>query len=142
MTYICTGPEDAPHLGSLRRLAPSTTRLALRPEPPSVHNRGTAVREKRKKIWIDPFQTYLSVRIAVYFILYQAAVWSLFAIERSMLSALEETVGPAGVALGFFFLVLCVLVLGLLFIVLITCAREGVAGLVAQLWCRFERGRR
>jgi branched-chain amino acid transport system permease protein len=33
------------------------------------------------------------------------------------------------------------LILGLLFIVLITGAREGVAGLAAQLWRRLERGR-
>jgi branched-chain amino acid transport system permease protein len=33
------------------------------------------------------------------------------------------------------------LILGLLFIVLITGAREGVAGLLTQLWRRFDRGR-
>jgi nitrogen fixation/metabolism regulation signal transduction histidine kinase len=74
------------------------------------------MREKRKKIWIDRFQTYLSLRIAFYFILYQVAVWSLFAIERNLFAAMEETVGPAGVALCFFILVVSVLLLGILFI--------------------------
>jgi len=74
------------------------------------------MREKRKKIWIDRFQTYLSVRIALYFILYQFAVWSLFALERNLMVAMEETVGPVGVALCCFVLFLSVLVLGILFI--------------------------
>jgi hypothetical protein len=36
------------------------------------------MRNLRRKIWIDRFQTLLSVRLALYFVLYQLAVWSLF----------------------------------------------------------------
>src|SRR5438105_1864351 len=36
------------------------------------------VLEKRREVWIDRFQTCLSVRLGVYFVLYQAALWALF----------------------------------------------------------------
>jgi hypothetical protein len=49
------------------------------------------VREKRKKIWIDRFQTYLSVRLAVYFLLYQVAVWALFWIDARMTTLGDAT---------------------------------------------------
>jgi nitrogen fixation/metabolism regulation signal transduction histidine kinase len=48
---------------------------------------------KRKKIWIDRFQTYLVVRIAVYCVLFQAAVWALAMIDRTVGGALETFVG-------------------------------------------------
>ena len=38
--------------------------------------------EKRKNVWIDSFQTKLSVWIAVYFLLYQVICWLLFGIGR------------------------------------------------------------
>ena len=52
------------------------------------------MRNQRKKIWIDRFQTYLFIRIAAYCVLYQAAVWILVGIERSIFVALEGLVGP------------------------------------------------
>jgi methyl-accepting chemotaxis protein len=74
------------------------------------------VRNQRKKIWIDRFQTSLSVRIAAYCVLYQAAVWLLVGIERSIFAALEAIVGP-GVAGGcFLFLASAVVLLGFLFV--------------------------
>jgi hypothetical protein len=42
------------------------------------------MRQKRKKVWIDRFQTNLSIRMAVYFLLYQAGVWALFGISDRM----------------------------------------------------------
>ena len=38
--------------------------------------------EKRRKIWIDSFQTKLSLWITVYFLLYQVIVWLVFGIGR------------------------------------------------------------
>lgn len=34
------------------------------------------MKEHRKRIWIDPFQTGLLLRIAVYLVLYQVVVWA------------------------------------------------------------------
>src|SRR2546423_1418137 len=73
------------------------------------------MRNQRKKIWIDRFQTYLSLRMSVYFILYQAAVWSLVAIERRMVD-LEETLGGVGVAYSSVITPVAVVVLAALFI--------------------------
>jgi hypothetical protein len=49
--------------------------------------------EKRKKVWIDRLQTLLSIRLALYFVLYQITVWLLFAIERNMSEALGHLFG-------------------------------------------------
>jgi hypothetical protein len=38
--------------------------------------------EKRRKVWIDSFQTKLSIWITVYFLLYQVIVWLVFGIGR------------------------------------------------------------
>jgi hypothetical protein len=51
------------------------------------------VAEKRKKVWIDRLQTLLSIRLALYFVLYQVTVWLLFAIERNMSEALGRVFG-------------------------------------------------
>jgi len=45
------------------------------------------MRNQRKKIWIDSFQTFLSLRLAVCFSLYQFAIWALYAIDAIVLSA-------------------------------------------------------
>jgi hypothetical protein len=37
------------------------------------------MKEHRKRIWIDPFQTGLLLRIAVYLLVYQLVVWAFFA---------------------------------------------------------------
>lgn len=72
--------------------------------------------EKRRKVWIDRFQTYLSVRLALYFVLYQIAVWTVFLLERQLVSRMEIIVGPAGVAVCFALLVVCAVALGFYFI--------------------------
>lgn len=74
------------------------------------------MKEQRKKIWIDRFQTHLFVRIALYFIIYQAAVWALFAIERKNAEALKGMFGAGAAGLSFLFGTAIVLVLGVLFI--------------------------
>jgi hypothetical protein len=76
---------------------------------------GAVMREKRKTIWIDGFQTRLSLRIAFYFGLYQLAVWALVTTERNVFTRMEAVYGGAGFGLialmtGF------VIFLGLLFI--------------------------
>ena len=38
--------------------------------------------EKRRKVWIDSFQTKLSIWVTVYFLLYQVIVWLVFGIGR------------------------------------------------------------
>lgn len=73
------------------------------------------MREKRKKIWIDRFQTSLFIRITLYLLIYQAAVWSLVAIERSLYYGLAAMLGT--VATGYLFLLTAatVVCLGFLF---------------------------
>jgi nitrogen fixation/metabolism regulation signal transduction histidine kinase len=51
----------------------------------------------RKKCWIDRFQTSLSVRIAIYFLIYQAAVWILVAMQQRLLPNLERALGRKAV---------------------------------------------
>ena len=77
--------------------------------------RDVAVRQKRKKIWIDRFQTTLSARLAFYFLLYQAAVWTLYWIDGRLVE-LGKTVGSNAAAFGFVLTPLIVTGLGLLFI--------------------------
>ena len=54
------------------------------------------MRNKRKKIWIDRFQTRLSLCIGFYFALYQIAIWALIVIERHIVVNLEMVLGPGG----------------------------------------------
>ncbi len=61
------------------------------------------MREKRRRIWIDRFQTSLFIRITAYLVIYQAAVWSLVALERSLYNSLSAMLGT--VATGYFFLI-------------------------------------
>jgi hypothetical protein len=74
------------------------------------------VREKRKKIWIDRFQTYLSLRIALYFILYQVAVWFLVIIGQNLHATMTELIGQSATTYCLFFVGTCVVFLGVLFI--------------------------
>jgi nitrogen fixation/metabolism regulation signal transduction histidine kinase len=74
------------------------------------------VREQRKKIWIDRFQTSLFLRIALYFVIYQMAVWALFIIERTILVSISETLGAGAATYCSLFLVATVILLGVLFI--------------------------
>ncbi|HEX4591749.1 MAG TPA: hypothetical protein VH120_17565 [Gemmataceae bacterium] len=73
------------------------------------------MRQKRKKIWIDHFQTRLSRRLAVYFILYQAAVWSLFWIT-ARIAAMAESAGWSLSTYGYVLTPAITLGLGVLFI--------------------------
>jgi nitrate/nitrite-specific signal transduction histidine kinase len=57
------------------------------------------LREKRKKIWIDKFQTKLSLRLAFHFALYQIAVLILMIIERRLTLNMEAMGGHAGTSL-------------------------------------------
>lgn len=74
------------------------------------------MRDQRKRIWIDPYQTHLFLRIVTYCGLYQAAVWTFVALERSLVTALEEVLGQ-GATFGFY-LVMAVgaIVLGAAFV--------------------------
>jgi methyl-accepting chemotaxis protein len=49
------------------------------------------MREKRTKIWIDRFQTRLFIRIAVYFLLYQAVVGAIFYFGYGFYAAHRQT---------------------------------------------------
>jgi hypothetical protein len=73
------------------------------------------MRNLRKKIWIDRFQTYLSIRLAVYFILYQAAVWSLYVIDGRM-NALGGAFGDVSHTFGFLLTPIAGVTLAFLFI--------------------------
>jgi sensor histidine kinase YesM len=73
------------------------------------------VRQKRKKVWIDRFQTTLSVRLAFYFLLYQVTIWALFTID-SRVASLGDSVGSAASAYGFVLTPVITIGLGLLFI--------------------------
>ncbi len=75
-----------------------------------------AVTQKRKQIWIDRFQTYLSLRLAAYFVLYQIAVWSIKGIEGGLGFALERVAGQEAAAHCSTFAVIVVVTMGLLFI--------------------------
>ena len=70
---------------------------------------------KRKRIWIDRFQTNLSLRLAFYFLLYMVTVLAWVAVDRVAASLIEEHFGQGT---GYWSLMsACVVVLvGLLFI--------------------------
>jgi hypothetical protein len=73
------------------------------------------VREKRKKIWIDRFQTSLFVRVLCYFFCYQLAVWALVLLENSITTGLGWLLGPGVVGFCLAFLTGVVVVVGVLF---------------------------
>src|SRR5215212_1294419 len=77
---------------------------------------GQAMHEKRKKIWVNRFQTALFWRIAAYFLFYQIAVWSLVLIEVNMYAELEVMLGSGSATNLMLFLVALVLGVGVLFI--------------------------
>ena len=71
---------------------------------------------QRHKVWIDRFQTYLSIRIALYFILYQVSVGILFFVGHLMLSHAVEMTGREESTLLFVLVVIPIGVLGAMFI--------------------------
>jgi hypothetical protein len=73
------------------------------------------VKTTRKKIWIDSFQTYLSLRLALYFVAYMLTVWTWVAIDRSTATLLQGHFGQPAFYWSVMSTSICVLV-GLLFI--------------------------
>jgi methyl-accepting chemotaxis protein len=67
--------------------------------------------QKRKKIWIDRFQTRLSLRIALYFVLYQVAVWAVAVISGHIAVRL---LSESGEGAGVYCLALLVIAAGML----------------------------
>src|SRR5579864_5630203 len=72
--------------------------------------------QKRSKVWIDRFQTTLCLRIVLYFILYQVAVWSLDTIERRLSATLTSALGREATVYFRSFLGVAIVLLGALFI--------------------------
>jgi sensor histidine kinase YesM len=73
------------------------------------------LKEKRKKIWIDRFQTALFLRIALYFVCYQVAVWSLVLVWRAISDGLGSLLGPGVASACLTFLTGVVVLVGVLF---------------------------
>ena len=73
------------------------------------------MRHKRKKVWIDRFQTNLSIRMAIYFLLYQAGVWALFGISDRV-NVMGESAGWSSNSTLFLLTPLVAIGLGALFI--------------------------
>jgi hypothetical protein len=103
LTYGCDAADERPPLGGEGPFA-------------SSENKGFVMKEKRRRIWIDRFQTLLFLRIALYFILYQLAVWSLFAIGSSLSEVAGRMAGQSIGTYTFLFASLVILLLGGLFI--------------------------
>jgi sensor histidine kinase YesM len=74
------------------------------------------VGEKRRKIWIDRFQTYISIRIALYFILYQVSVGLTFFIGQIILAQYVTVLGPEASTLCVALAVMVLTAVGGLFI--------------------------
>ena len=51
---------------------------------------------KRKKIWIDRFQTTLALQIACYCVLYQIVTWFTVVFEHRIHAKVNSLLGPAG----------------------------------------------
>src|SRR5262249_24879278 len=58
---------------------------------------------KRKKVWIDRFQTILSLRIAAYFILYQVTLWVFASVEHYLFPRMQISMG-ASIAINYLLL--------------------------------------
>jgi hypothetical protein len=72
------------------------------------------MRNLRRRIWIDPFQTRLSIRLALYFVLYQIAVWSLFWLG-DQLAARNDAAGWPAALVGSVLSPLAAVFLGVVF---------------------------
>jgi hypothetical protein len=69
------------------------------------------VRQQRKRIWIDPFQTYLIFRIGFYLILYQIASWAFVVIEQGSTQALEGLGGELPARFSVYFAAIGIVIL-------------------------------
>jgi nitrogen fixation/metabolism regulation signal transduction histidine kinase len=74
------------------------------------------VRNQRKRIWIDRFQTYLSLRIAMYCVLYQIAVVGIVHIWEEAHGPFRELLGDWAVTFSSFGAALILAILGVLFV--------------------------
>lgn len=74
------------------------------------------MREQRKKIWIDRFQTALSIRIAVYLVLYQVAIWTIVVMERNTHDTLVDLLGSMGAIYGHLMLTGSLAVIGMFYV--------------------------
>ena|SRR6516164_800552 len=70
---------------------------------------------KRRRIWIDPIQTRLSLRLAAYFLTFQFAVWCLFWID-ARIAAVGESQGIPIFHYSYVLTSLAAVTLGLIFI--------------------------
>jgi hypothetical protein len=86
------------------------------------------MRHQRKKIWIDRLQTYLSIRLGLYFVLYQVAVWSLIGLLRYILEVSGAVLGPTLARSFFFFCASAIVFLGFLFIYDAVCFIHRIVG--------------
>lgn len=71
---------------------------------------------RRRKFWINRFQTHLFWRIGVYMFLYQAAVWSLYSIGQNVFDRFEMGMGSSARVLGFLLTTVILVFLGGIFI--------------------------
>jgi signal transduction histidine kinase len=74
------------------------------------------MKETRKKIWIDRFQTLLFWRIALYFTFYQAAVWTAVYLNWTISNAVAEILGPTFANRVVYLVFGAVVLIGILFI--------------------------
>ncbi|MCI0376505.1 MAG: hypothetical protein L0215_02745 [Gemmataceae bacterium] len=51
--------------------------------------------EKRKKIWIDKLQTCVFLRLSCYFLIYQAAAWTILFVWRDMCAGFAMMLGDS-----------------------------------------------
>jgi hypothetical protein len=61
-------------------------------------HRRTPMRDKRKRMWIDRFQTHLGVRLIFLFASYQSLVWLVVLFGHSMAAGLASLLGPGAIA--------------------------------------------
>lgn len=71
---------------------------------------------KRHKVWIDRFQTSISIRIAFYFVIYQVFVWAAFLIGRYINDMFLDIAGEGATGFLILFTVVTSVTLGVLFI--------------------------
>lgn len=74
------------------------------------------MKEQRKKIWIDRFQTHLLARIVAYLLFYQALVWALVILQDRIVRSVDGAIGQGVGSLCLLFAVVCVVLLGFMFV--------------------------
>jgi nitrogen fixation/metabolism regulation signal transduction histidine kinase len=74
------------------------------------------VKNQRKRIWIDRFQTYMSLRIAMYCVLYQIAVVCIVHIWEEAHDPFKELLGDWAVSFSSVGAAIILAILGVLFV--------------------------